>query len=536
MAVKVPLMSTEITPQATPEIAPAPMLRPPEEAFGGESAAARERQGGAIVQSGDVVFQRMMEHRQREMDQQNLDIMTQAHQSIQNLLNDPTLDENQTPKGFLQRQMNQAKGATSAYDQQAIQLKKRIMQMPLSPLQRQDLNRSLSTSLLAGREAVVAHESQQTQAAFDNSFQENMKQTVGNAAVIYDPAMLGKYIDAAQASAGSGWKHAGLEGVSVEQAKQGYAGEITKSALTSVLEANPKQAQALLDGVKDRLSPEQAATMQQQITGKMTYDTIQNVTDWAKNNARMPDGTIDRSKIDSYIDSLHLQPQIAYEVKTHADRLAMVDYSEMMKKRQDAERSFTNELIAAQSKGIPYDQALKIPAKYGWDNTSIANMQDEVTKIYASPQEKFNTWISRQPQETQGAWSEVQNIVKAKYGNTTGNVAGVKQKLADAALTELKQDVIGKNPDQIREIAKQKLANVTVGPGAIWGNIWPNKEEGWKIDTETRTGISEANTQLEKDYGVDRVGQARTYLVENNIPVTPNNIKAALDKALEGKK
>jgi hypothetical protein len=533
---KVPVLSPEIRPKATPMVSPAPVLRPPEAAFGGDIVAAQEKQGEALQDAGDVVWKRMYEHQERENAQQNMDLQTQLQKDIQNSLLNTERDENNMPKGYLNRSLNQAKGATIQFDQDAAKLRQTYMAMVKSPIQRQQMNQIISTHLTAARESVVAHEAQQTQAAFDKSFEANMKQTVGNAATITDPGMLAKYIDTAQAAATPGWQHAGLGGIDVEQAKQGYASEITKSALVPLLEADPKAAEKLVDGVKDRLSPEAYAEMHQQVIGKQIYDIVQDVGNKAKSTFRMADGMIDRARVDAYVDSMKLQPQIAYQVKRDVDRMAMVDYSEIMKRRQDSERNFTNELVAAQAKGVPYDQALKLAPKYGWDNTAIANMENEVTKIYANPADRWSSWLSKQPQATQGAWQYVEQLVKSKYPTgTKGEVAGVKGvDMYKSAITELQQDLIGKTPDQMRDIAKQKLEKVVVGPGAIWGMIWPNKAEGWRADADTRQGFSEAFTKLGADpaYGFERVQQAKARLAQDGVPVTPQNVKTLLDSAL----
>lgn len=533
---KVPIMSPEIRQQATPQVAEPEMRRPPPEAFGGDVAQATERMGGAVQNAGDMVFQRMMEQREREMAQQNLDVQTKAQTAIQDALKSPELDDNNMPKGVLNRTLNQAKGATTAYDNQAMQIKRQYMDMVSSPIQKQEMNRTLSTMLLSGREQVVSHEAQQTQAAFNDSFEKSKSAMVGNAAGIDDPQMLSKYITVAQTAAVNGWKHSGIAEKDLPLVQQKYAADILKSAIVPLAENNPKQAQAILDANKEKLMPEDAATLQNHVTGKMLDTTILDVFDKSK-QFRMADGMIDRSKIDSFVNNLDLNPQQKLQVKMHVDRLAMVDYSEQMKIKQDQEKSFVNDAITAQSKGMPVELFMREAAnpKYGnADPTTIANRQSEIAKLWSNPEERFNSWLSHSPQPTQHAWSDVQEMVKAKYGNGMTTVAGRQMKAADAAIGELKEDVMGKSADQIRDIADAKLKKVVIGPGAIFGNVWPNKAEGWKADAQNRENDNQKLAKLNSVYGQDLVFKAQQFLTKNGQQITPENIQMAISQVSGG--
>jgi hypothetical protein len=328
---RVPIASPEIRPQVTPEVAAPPLVRPTEAAFGGEVAQAGEHQGQVVQQSADTIMQRMFEHRERENAQQNLDVQTQFQKDLQSRLINPELDDNQTPKGFLNRQLNQAKGATAAFDQQAMELKQRYMGMVGSPLQKQDMNRILSTHLVSAREQIVAHEAQQTQAAFDNSFQANMKTTVANAAGISDPVMLSKYISTAQLSSEAGWKHSGLAPDATEAARKGLAGEIVKSALIPLAESDPKKAQEVLDSAKAHLTPEAFAEMQNVVNAKKVFQVVQGATDWAKTNARQADGYINLEPVMAHLKTMGLNPKQEYEAGQDIRRNVWMDTSEVQK-------------------------------------------------------------------------------------------------------------------------------------------------------------------------------------------------------------
>lgn len=346
---KVAVMSPEIPLQDRPMVAEPEMLRPPEQAFGvGQGAnvgEATQRMGAAVQNTGDVVFQRMMEQREREMAQQNFDVQTQAQTAIQNVLKNPELDDNNMPKGILNRTLNQAKGATAAYDQQAIQLKQQFMSQVSSPVQQQEMNKTLSTMLLNGREQVVSHEADQTQKAFDNSFQTNMQTTTANAAGIQDPAMLQKYISTAQDSAAPGWKHSGMSPADTEAAKSGYAAQIVQSAITSSIERDPQQAQTLFDSSKSMLTPEAAAKMQNVIDEKKTFQVTQGVTDWAKTNARQADGYINMAPVEEHIKALGLPPKQEYTALQDVRRNVWIDSQEVSKQFETNMRQTTLDML-----------------------------------------------------------------------------------------------------------------------------------------------------------------------------------------------
>jgi hypothetical protein len=363
---KVPVLSPEIRPQVTPEVSPAPMRPPPPGAFGGDVAQAAQRQGDAVQQTGDVIWQRMMEHQERENAQQNMDVQTQFQKDVQNTLINPELDDNNMPKGLLNRSLNQAKGATVAFDQQAVQLKQKYMGMVASPVQKQQMNTILSTHLTAARESVVSHEAQQTQKAFDDSFQANMKQTVGSAANIADPAMLGKYIDAAESAAEPGWKHAGLGGVDVDHAKKGYAAEIVKSALTPLLDRDPKAAQSVLDANKDRLTPLDVAQIQNQIDLK--HAEALGASFWAEAKTHhTATGEVDLAFAEHLVESSKLPQEIKDKALSYVHsratfanaelnqfhdtnmRQAMVDMFDGKLTRSEVERRYREGLLSKEN-------------------------------------------------------------------------------------------------------------------------------------------------------------------------------------------
>jgi len=534
---RIPVLEPSVA--SRPVTLPQPqVLRPPEEAFGTEVAAAQERLGQTIGRAGQVASQRLIELQQRNDEQNVLDQTTKFQTDLQGRLDDPTVDENGIPKGFLVRQRNQAKGATPQFDAVAQQMKAQYMQTVTAPELRNQMEKTLDVHLTSAREQVLHHEAAEGLASFKDSLDANQASAISNAATLSDPKDLAKAITVAQAATTGAAMHLGQSPDVVDIQNKTLAAKMVHASVMGVLDQNPTAAQAVFDANKDKMLQNDVEATQKLIDGQKIYVLTRDV--WnsiaADPTFRLADGMVDRAKADAYVRSLKLEPKMEYEVMSHLDHRAMVDYSETMRKRQDAERSAVNEIIDAQSKGVPYDQALKIPSKYAWDTVSTANLEAEVTKLYANPQDRFNAWINRQPQPVQAAWAETMNTVKTKYGSSMGKVAGTQEKLSDAAINALKEDCLGKTADQIRDITKTKLDKVVVGPYSFFGITLPiNKTEtGWKVDVQTEKGFSEAYMKLAKDpaYGFDRVEQAKAFLARNRKAVTPSNVKRALDEAL----
>lgn len=533
---RVPVL--EPTASVKPVEAPAPQAyRPPEESFGGSIAAAKGQLAEQVSKTTGLATDRLIELQRRDDEQQALDVSTKFQTELQNTLQDSTGDENGVPKGFLQRQLGQTKGSVPQYDAIAQELKTKYMGQIVAPELKGQMVKLLDTHLSAGREQVIHHEATQRAADFDQSLKTNMKVAVASVANMDVPLDIMKTLAISQETLHRGLAHQGVDEDTIYFKRRELAGEIVKSAVMGHIEQSATKAEQIFNIFSRLMNPDDAAALKKTIDGKKLYDIVNNVSAVA-NDFRMSDGMIDRAKLGTYVKGLKLPAEQEYQVMSHVDHLAAVDWTELQQRRQNAEREFTNEVVVAHSQGVPYDQALKIPAKHGWDTTSVANMQAEVTKLYASPEDKFTTWLSRQPEPTQGAWAETVNLVKAKYGSSLGTVAGVRQKLADAALTELKQAALGKSADQIRQITADKMQKVTIGPGAIWGSIWPDKAPGWKADAELRHGLSQANSLLERDYGPDRVGRAKAFLATSRdkqgrpIPITPANLKRVLDESV----
>ena len=502
MAVRVPIMSPEITPQATPSMPTPEIMRPPPEAFGGASAEARQKLGDQEQQTGDVVFQRMMEHRDREMNQQNLDIMTQTQTHIMDILKNPELDDNQMPKGFLNRQMNLAKGATADYDQKFTALKQGVLSDgSLSPIQKMDLNRMITASGIAGREAVVSHEAEETQKAHAASLQSGIQSTVAMASNITDAKVLGRLADESTKPGSpidKGWDNAGTDPKLKPAMKAGFTDELIKSALVPLNENNPDAAQKLFDGVKDRLTNQAANELQNTITGKKMDQTALQAWSWADQNARRgPDGTIDRAVLDEHIRSMNLPPNIEMHVMTMADRRSSVDGSEIMKNKAENEKDFMNKLTVGVSSGkLQYPDAIRLAYSTGGSPVEIAAREKTVTQAFTHNEMAFPMWLSKQNDEVRGAVESSKQQIEAAYPSKLQSI------MKQGATTELERQWLGKSAAQIRQTTSDMLKTVVTQK-----NPWymPDKKDtAWKVSAGERAQFDAARDRVTQD------GQAPT--------------------------
>jgi hypothetical protein len=528
---KVPVYQPQVQTRTETAIQPVEAA-PVEAAFGANVQAATERLGEQVQKTGSVLGNRVIEMQQREDDKALLQTQAAFQADLQNTLNNPETDENGRPKGYLQRNLASAQGSTIEFDQLAPQLKQKYMQMAKGPAMQLELDKALSTHLMTARDQVSKNEGNQLDADFKQTAAATLDAIPGQAARLEDPVHVADFIKVGQSNADIIYKRLGYSPQQIEFAKEKLAGEALKAAVAGNLETSPVKARAILEANKG-LIPNNIdniqTTLDKQIDGKIIHDQELAVWDQVKGR-RLSNGMIDIEAGQKYVNALTVSAERKQQLMTSVRSMASVADTEMKQKIEANDRDFTNSLISAQSKGLPYQDALILAAKHGRDATDIAQKQKDVTDLYTEKTNAFDTWIKKQPEATQAAWAYTEETVKGKYGNSVSDVPGYPNKvnLAAAALTELKQDSLGKSPDQIRSIVNEKMKNVVVKPG--W--LWDTKDTGWKADAGLRQGLSVATSQLEKDYGADRVSQARLYLTRHQVPITPRNVKAVLDKAL----
>lgn len=530
---RVPTLTPQVQIQA-PNV-PAPQIaRPPEEAFGGGVARAAQGLASQAEKSATVFANHLIDLQQKEDERNALELQNRFQIELQDTLTNAEPDETGIAKGFLSRQLNQANGSVMQYDETARQIKRKYMEQPVAPFLRDKFSETLNAHLTAGREQVVRHEASQRDASAKQALKTNMDATVAAAAAVRSPEDLAPLVASATRNYASMAIRIGLDPATVDLNSKVYAGLITKSAIDGVIETDPRQAQNILDGMKGSITPSDAAALQKMVDGKVIHEESLRVWNTVS-GMRLGDGNSDIAAMERYVYKLPVSAEKRDQIFSYVKSKAAVE--DAIRKDQIAanDRAFANEVIQGFGKGLTYDDANIIAVRYGRDANDIATKQNEIKELYTGSVQPFDTWINKQPEEVQGAWAYAVETVKGKYGTKTGRIEGYpnKVKLADAAISELKQQAIGKSATEIRDIVNEKMSKVVVSPG--W--FWDTTEVGWKVDAGTRSLYAAELAQLEKTYGATVVSQARQAIIKHNlrpnapqIPLVPDNIKAIIEK------
>lgn len=526
---RVPVLERRV--QAQTGNVPSPATAPlPQAAFGENISEALVRRGAALEGLGTKLAAEANRIQERDNEADALKQLNAAQLEIQNTLMNPETDENGRPKGFLNRQLTQARGATPEFDQAAAQIKQRYMSLPLSAVTRDYMDRQLTAHLTSAREQVVRHEVQQRNDDAKMSLQTNMDQNIAAAGAIADHRDLMPLISSAQEAYATMASRMGVNSDTIEFNKKAYAGLMTKAAVSAYAEKDPMTAKVMLEGMKDGITNYPDLT--KMVDGKLLE--VKKFAAWnAVQGFRNADGTMDNTKIEKWAMGQKLQADEKMAVFTFLRGMSAVEDSNLKERKDQNEKGFVDELIQAQSQGVPYQDALLLASKRGGSLAEISTRQNTVTQLYTGATSNFDLWINKQPEPTQAAWAYATDTIKGKYGNTTGDVPGYgnQVKLADAAIAELKTEAMGKSPEQIRKLVNDRMKDVVIQPRRFW---FDKKGASWQLEAGVQQGKAEALVRLEETYGPESVARARIRLAALKKPVTPVNIKLALDAAAQG--
>lgn len=530
---KIPTLNPSIN--VNPVSIPSPVQSPTvTDAFGGQVSTAKANFGEAVSNALVNGAKAIMAVKERKEQQKALDSQTLFQKDLQDTLYSQDVDANGMPKGILNRQLSQAQRSTLQFDSIAPKLKEKYLSGLSGVQQKQEMQQYLDTHLLNAREQIIRHEADQNRKDYSNSLEANMESNINFAATVDDPAALNEIIKTSHTSAVQGLRFAGADPVSAKVQADDMAGKMLVSSINTQLEKNPTLALNILEKNSGVVPEKYRVELLKKIDGKMldnqqvaTWDTVKNF--------KTSTGEVDVQKSLDYVDKLDYPVERKKQIASYVQSMISVSNVELRQKRETSDREFTNELITLKSKGADYSSVLPLAAKYGFDETDIANKQATITSLYENKQDNFDLWINKQPETTQAAWEYAKQVLKSKYpASKKGDIPGYPEKvnLYDAAVQELKLNAIGKNPDQIRSLVNEKIKDVVITPRSWW---FDKKDAGWKRDAGVRVAISEGYTDLSNAYGDQLVTQARTYLRRNQLPDTPANVEQAI-KALGIKK
>lgn len=265
MPIKVPTYENQA--EAAQGHAPnvSPISQPPATAFGTDVYREAQRLGDTGLNVADKLNQHMVERERQAQETEILDRDTQFRKDLQGLLINPGTDENGIPKGMLSRELGQAKGSTMDYDNQAGALREKYLSAGGSPFQQQSLSRMMDQSLLSSRESVISHEARQENENSKNILESNLSQRVSDAAGMKNPKDLVNAIKEGSYVGYAGMKRMGFDDKTIAVKLDKYSGEMAKSAMETVIAANPYTAQKYFDQIKTSLSPGQQTDIQKYI-------------------------------------------------------------------------------------------------------------------------------------------------------------------------------------------------------------------------------------------------------------------------------
>jgi hypothetical protein len=219
--------------------------------------------GRAVENLGKVGTKIAGHLQQMAFDEQDREVLHRETEYRKNLQNRLTDQEEETiqvngqdvtrPKGFLQRQLSQAKGATEELDKV---YQEEIAKEYLKGLSRYQLNKlgpSMNNYYLSVRNNVITHEANQLDEDLKLVTKSNLEQKVLDASIIRDDKQLSLAIDDAIQSAST--YNRKYDEATRKILESEIARDISTSAIIATVErtGDYSMAKMMLDGIKDKI-------------------------------------------------------------------------------------------------------------------------------------------------------------------------------------------------------------------------------------------------------------------------------------------
>jgi hypothetical protein len=550
---KVPVYEQQVQAQpgqfATPEI-----LRPPEGAFGGAIDQAIGNLGQAGMQVSKVLMDHALEVRKMEQEKQVLDTATQARSKLQDLLygEGGTDDQGNAVPALMNRAGGQAKGATMAFDGAYRQVKEDALGRVQEPLQKATLNRLLDTHYETMRGTVIRHEAEQGRLAYQSSVESYLKQGVAQAGAITDPDSMGKAIDQAHFVQAEGMKRMGADPAAIEVSQAELAHQMVKASFGPLLTQDYRKAKQLLDGVRGKLAPTDAARFDQELDGKQLDDTRQAVWNHVE-SFELSNGDPDEAKMQAHVMALDLPTDKKEKIWDYVKARAGEQMQQQKLEDAAQDNSFLNQVYQVKKQGGTLTDALKLVPQYGGDNSTQAERQAAATKIFTTrtqtdPQTYVDLWegvksgslgkaeIYKAYAQEKLSGSDFRQLIETKF-NTLHKDDEFMQKemmervkeLADATYpTSRKQDKAqflytvltesrGKTPQETWKAANDLLKG---DPNTGFHGFFESPQ--WKTDAKTSDAQNLMWGQLHSDIGskaVSAIGQGAMFKGAKNFGV-----------------
>lgn len=250
---KIPVYNDQIEKKSASPLSVPELSTPPQGAFGGGVAQEQGRLGKVISGLGDELGRHVFEKQRQDQTNQIIAADTAAKQDLQNVLYDPTPDDNGIPKGILARKLSQANGATIDFDTKFKELRESHMSQFTNPVQIEKFNQLMDQTYSNYRDNVIGHEAKQINDNNKNILDSNLTQRVSDAGSIQDPLKLKTEINTGNAILYSSLKDLGLDDNSISLKMDDYTKDMVLSSLKYPLQTDPNKAQYIYSGIKDTI-------------------------------------------------------------------------------------------------------------------------------------------------------------------------------------------------------------------------------------------------------------------------------------------
>lgn len=250
---KIPVYNEQIEKKPASPLSIPSLPTPPEGAFGTGVEQAKRQTGQIVGNLADILGRHVIEKQRQEQNNQIIQADTKAKEDLQKVLYDPTPDENGIPKGVLNRNLIQAKGATVDFDTKFRELRESHMSQFTNPVQIEKFNQLMDQTYLNYRDNVIGHEAKQLKENDKNILDSNLTQRVSDAGSISDPLKLKTEINTGNAILYSGLKDMGIDDNTINLKMNEYTKDMVLSSLKYPLQTDPNKAQYIYSGIKDSI-------------------------------------------------------------------------------------------------------------------------------------------------------------------------------------------------------------------------------------------------------------------------------------------
>ena len=297
----------------------------PQAAFGGLTAEADQQLGEAVSKLGSAIAQRVIERQKLDEEQQVMSVHNEFSRSLQGSLYDPEQDTDGRPKGFLNRQLDHARGVTVDFDAHYAQKRQEFLDRVPTSRQRVALAARMDNDFNGARSSVIRHEADQ-----------------GN--------------------------------------------ERFKVEFNSTLERDPELAQSVLDAHRKGLPETMAAHLQTTIDGKRLTTEQAGLWDSMRSNDafRLPDRNWNLAAMKDFVMGMD-KPQVQKEQFWDYIRVsANEDLVNRTRADQANDRAFYNAALQAKAQGVPRSETLKLAGGFGAvDDYDISQRSEVLKRLYA---------------------------------------------------------------------------------------------------------------------------------------------------------